>query len=114
MQKWMFIAIVLGACGKGGGSAATVDPAAYKAVQQALKNGGPWTEATAAVEQKLGPAKVKADDRWQWAASDGDTCVELTLIKDGDKLNGAIGGSANKIVESEFAKCAAIAGAAAK
>jgi hypothetical protein len=48
--------------------------------------GDPW-EATRRIEERLGPAKVKTDTEWRWAALQGDECFYLRVMRTGVLAN---------------------------
>lgn len=55
----------------------------FKAARARLTGGDPWDEATARIEERLGPPNVKTDTQLRWAASEGDECFELSLARGG-------------------------------
>jgi hypothetical protein len=73
--------------------------------------GDPWGEATGRIEQRLGPAKVKTDTEWRWAALQGDECFDLRVMRTGvlDHLESITNTYATAAVAEDFARCKAVA-----
>lgn len=110
MKRFMAIALLLAACERGSGTGSELDRK-FKSARQTIKPGDAWSEATAAADQQLGPAKIKDDTEWRWATLDGDHCYDLRLMRNagGNKVTGVTGGHVNSVVEDRFARCKDIA-----
>lgn len=90
--------------------------ATFTNARKSVTTGSAWSDATARLEQQLGPPNVRTETEWRWARLSGDFCYDARIIRNegADKVNGVMGGKVNAAVEDRFGRCKSIATATAR
>jgi hypothetical protein len=103
----LVLGLVASCSGGGGGAKSKINKDSIDKAKKLVAAPQPLADVRPKLVEVLGEPTATVGENLVWAAVSGDECRELTLMVQGGEVKGTTGGMANKMVASEFDKCAA-------
>ena len=98
---------LVASCSGGGGAKSKINEASLDKAKKLVAAPQPLADVRPKLVEALGEPTSTDGENLIWAAVSGDECHEMTLVVQGGEVKGTTGGMANKMIGSEFDKCAA-------